>query len=242
MVVGSVCSEFGGCGDSRNELAIAKKNSLQAIPSIAPVQIGPWCHPETAYANPDGASFLKSVRMMEMNIEKLIPRMEALEQKSINQERELTLLRPLKATAIGIRDRFFATFLKSMSSANIGNLSVIAEGNKNAHEGDVITDICLLQNGMISYPATFRRLYGLHWEEANSLLTFPHMVKVMNCRATRIANGGAEEDLQDEFNELLLWTRHATADDIAIFNADPTGSTHHKLIYLRLTKKIRRRR
>ncbi|KAG0123314.1 hypothetical protein HOY82DRAFT_619332 [Tuber indicum] len=215
---------------------MAKENSMRAILSIAPVLIGPWSQPETVYANPDGGSFLKSVRTMEMNIVKLIARTEALEQKSINQEYELTVLRPLKASAISIRDRFFAKFLESKASSNIGNLSAISAGNKIAHEGDVVTDICLLRNGMISYPDTFRRLYSLLWEEADSLLIFLHMVNAMNCRATRIANRGAEGDLQDEFNELVLWTKHATSDDIAIFNTDSTGSTYHKLIYLCLTK------
>ncbi|KAG0129485.1 hypothetical protein HOY82DRAFT_610576 [Tuber indicum] len=88
---------------------------------------------------------------------------------------------------------------------------------------------------MIRYPDTFRRLYGLLSEEADSLLVFPHTVKVMNCRATRIANGGAEGDLQDKFNELVLWIKYATSDAIAIFNADSTGSTLFKLIYLCLT-------
>ncbi|KAG0137549.1 hypothetical protein HOY82DRAFT_649285 [Tuber indicum] len=209
---------------------MAKENSIRAIPSIAPIQIGPWSHPETVYANPDGGSFLKSVHTMEMNIEKLIAKTEALDQKSkaleqrsIDQELELI-------------------FLESKASSNIGNLSTISEGNKIAHEGDVVTDICLLRNGMISYPDTFCRLYGLHWEEADSLLLFPHMVKAMNCRATRIANGGAEEDLRDEFNELVLWTKNATSDDIAIFNADSTGSTYHKRIFICLTKKAPRRR
>ncbi|PUU81697.1 hypothetical protein B9Z19DRAFT_1076464 [Tuber borchii] len=231
MVVALVYNEFDGCSDTRKDLSIAKQNSTQAIRSMVPVQIGTSGHVETAYANPDRGSFLKSVREMERNMEKMMARQEVM-------ERELTVLRPIKATAIGIRDRFFASFLESKASA-IGNLAVIEEVNKLAHEGDVVTDVCLLKNGMIRYPGTFRRLYGLHWEDASSLLVFPHMVTAMNLRATWIANGGEEGCMQAEFNELQCWSRHATPDQIAIFNADPSGRTHHKLIYLHLKNKLR---
>jgi len=100
---------------------------------------------------------------------------EVFEKKSIDQERELMMLRPVKDTAIGICDRFFATFLKSKASGHIilGNHSVIEIGNQKAHEGDVETDICLLEHDMIRYPTTFRRLYGLAWAEAKSLLGMP---------------------------------------------------------------------
>ena len=53
---------------------------------------------------------------------------------------------------------------------NIGNPSAIKVGTGKAHGGDVFTDVCLLRNGLITYPDTFRRCYGLHWEEAKSLL------------------------------------------------------------------------
>jgi len=94
------------------------------------------------------------------------------EKKSIDQERELTMLRPVKDTAIGIRDRFFATILQSRAQGHIilGNDSVIQIGNQKAYEGDVETDICLLEHDMIRYPTAFRQLYGLTWTEAKSLL------------------------------------------------------------------------
>jgi len=34
--------------------------------------------------------------------------------------------------------------------------------------------------------------------------------------------------MQGEFNEPVLWTRNATSENIAIFNADRIGNTHHK--------------
>ena len=54
-----------------------------------------------------------------------------------------------------------------MVLTNIGNPSAIKVENEKAPDGDVITDVCLLQNELITYPYTFRMLYRLHWDEAN---------------------------------------------------------------------------
>jgi len=54
------------------------------------------------------------------------------------------------------------------------------------------------------------------------------IVKAMNRRAARITNGGREGQMQGEFNEPVLWTRNATSENIAIFNVDRIGNTHHK--------------
>ena len=181
-----------------------------------------------------------------------------LKQKYNAQEEELTMLRPLKDLAAGIRKRFFANFLEigAQASGNIimANSAVIDIGNQIAH-GDVITDTCLIKNGIINYAGAFQRLYGVNWEKAGSLLSmptnpschaeplllltevliaFPHLVKVFNCRATYIANGG-EDQLQDQLNELILWTQNATSQEIAIFNVDPDGTNNdHKRLYFRL--------
>jgi len=121
-------------------------------------------NPEIAYANTGGSLFLLSIRTMETKIEQLIARVEAL-------RKQITVLRSLLYTAVGIPHIFPATFLKSMILTNIGNPSAIKVGNEKAHGGDVITDVCLLRNGLITYPDTFRRFYGLHCEEAKSLLS-----------------------------------------------------------------------
>jgi len=58
-----------------------------------------------------------------------------------------------------------------MVLTNIGNPSAIKVGNEKAHGGDVVTDVCLFQNGLTTYPDTFRWPYGLHCEEAKNLLS-----------------------------------------------------------------------
>jgi len=85
------------------EQAMVERDLVQAIQSVVPVRIGPLSNPETAYANPGGGPFLLSVRTMETKIEQLIARMEAL-------QKQITVLRPLLYTTVGILDIFPATF------------------------------------------------------------------------------------------------------------------------------------
>jgi len=68
------------------------------------------------------------------------------------------------------------------------------------------------------------------------------MIQVMNSRATRIANGGREDQLQAEFNELLNWTRNATPENLELFNADDDTTSPQKRLYSLLTANTRRRR
>ena len=51
-----------------------------------------------------------------------------------------------------------------MVLTNIGDPSAIAikVGNEKGHDDDVVTDVRLLRNGLITYPDTFHMLYGLH--------------------------------------------------------------------------------
>ena len=134
MVVGVIYSTLDGSSDPKRELAMVKQSLMQAVPSVAPVQTGEWNSSEPVYANPNGGPFLVSFHTMEKTMQELLERTKALEaksevfeKKSIDQERELMMLRPVKDTAIGICDRFFATFLKSKASGHIilGNHSVI---------------------------------------------------------------------------------------------------------------------
>ena len=49
--------------------------------------------------------------------------------------------------------------------------SAVKVGNGKAHDGDAITDVCLLQNGLTTYRDTFHKLYGFQWEEVRGLLS-----------------------------------------------------------------------
>jgi len=82
---------------------------------------------------------------------------------------EVTMLRPLKATAIDIRQRFFATFRRKQDSLQVDQL-IIHCGNLRAHAGDVVLDVCLFKNHLICSDETFSTLYGVSWVQAEELL------------------------------------------------------------------------
>ncbi|CUS14262.1 unnamed protein product [Tuber aestivum] len=107
-----------------------------------------------------------------------------------------------------------------MEGVGIG--SSIREGNNIAHGRDVVTDICLLKNGLITYHQTFKYLYGLDWRTASELIGHPHIVSIMNHRAT-ILHDHPGWNRQEEFDELITWTRTADDDDLAKFATDETG-------------------
>ncbi|KAG0124303.1 hypothetical protein HOY82DRAFT_634397 [Tuber indicum] len=73
--------------------------------------------------------------------------------------KEVTVLRPLKRTAVNIRERFFATYRRKKDALRIEDPFIIDSGNLRAHAGDVILEVCLFQNHLISFEETFSDLY-----------------------------------------------------------------------------------
>lgn len=70
-----------------------------------------------------------------------------------------------------MRKEFFATFLHDQQSDTIGtNPAAVREGDQIDHVGDVITDICLIKNGLMDYKVS-RALYGLNWQMAQELIS-----------------------------------------------------------------------
>jgi len=173
---------------------------------------------------------------------------------------EVTILRPLKESAVAIRKRFFAFYLREKESGRAGKDPVIEEGNKVAHDGDVITDICLIKNCLMDYKKEFNTLYGLDWESARELsgmqiyfypsplptalsniipLVHHHIIEVMNLRATMLSNNEAAwtQELEAEFRQLIHWTCHATQEDLQVFAGDYIGKTWGKWLDLYLKGK-----
>jgi len=83
---------------------------------------------------------------------------------------EVTMLCPLKATAIDIRQRFFATFCRKQDSLQVDHQLIIHCGNLQAHAGDVVLDVCFFKNHLICSDETFSTLYGVSWVQAEELL------------------------------------------------------------------------
>jgi len=84
--------------------------------------------------------------------------------------KEVMMLRPLKTTAIDIRQRFFATFRRGQHSREVDDHLIIDCGNLQAHAGDVVLDVCLFRNHEICSEETFSILYGVSWLQAEQLL------------------------------------------------------------------------
>ncbi|KAG0643251.1 hypothetical protein HOY80DRAFT_1033698 [Tuber brumale] len=241
MAWGLVSSIIEGNDDSRTELATIKQHLTSEIAHLVPVQIGPYSQPQTAYANAGGKTILGSLQRLEMQVQGLIEKTECLQDEltQTNEElrdlrKEVTVLRPLKDSAVAIRRRFYANFTKNKMSNNQVNTAVIEAGNVVAHCGDVVTDVCLHQSQLVCYNNTFKTLYGLPWEGAKVLIRYPHMVSVMDHRATIIAKRSGRWTTEDQFRALAVWTRKATPEDLAKFRADDVGRTPEKRLYFKI--------
>jgi len=103
-----------------------------------------------------------------------------------------------------------------------------------AHEGDVTSDVCLLENGLIQYYCTFNALYGFDCKEAKVFLVFPHMVTAMDKRATALTRVDGRWKLEVEFQMLANWTQTATAEGLGEFTADQVGANYYKNLFLKL--------
>ncbi|KAG0124238.1 hypothetical protein HOY82DRAFT_634775 [Tuber indicum] len=241
MVLGLVCTEVDGSSDVIQQLTVVKDSLTLSIPHIVPIQVGSYSQPETAHTNPEGGSLLKSFRKMETQVQRLLgksqnSREEArnlkeetrnLREENQQMTKELTLLRPLK-------ERFFTTFQQRREFHRIGDHTAIRVGNEVAHEGDVTSDVCLLENGLIQYFSALKALYGFDCKEAKVFLVFPHMVTAMDKRATALARVDGRWKLEVEFQMLAKWTQTATAEGLGGFIVGQVGANYYKNLFLKL--------
>lgn len=242
----------------KNSLRLRKVSLIQSN-LYHELQVRTYAHPQRAYANEPSFSILKSIKAMEARLQMLEEKIRGQEWIAIRDE--ITILRPLRDTAVGMRKEFFATFLRDQQSDTIGNPAAVREGDQIAHVGDVVTDICIIKNGLMDYKEAFRALYGLNWQMAQELigtyiyfyqsplptalsntfitlpLVHPHIVEVMNIRATTLSGKGAVWTQEAEFDQLIHWTRQATPKDLREFARDSIGNTEGKRLYLRLKHK-----
>ncbi|KAG0637869.1 hypothetical protein HOY80DRAFT_1081693 [Tuber brumale] len=178
------------------------------------------CRPDPPFPGHSG-----TLRIMEKQIEGL--------------GKEVKFLCPLKDTAVDIRTRFLATFCRSRQLGGISNPSAIQLGNQRAHYSDIMTDVTLFEDGLISYAETFRTLNGVDWPTASdligtALLLHGHMVSAMNRRATMIAKEQENWIKEAEFMELVQWTLRASKEELARYTANMAGATLEKRLFLRL--------
>ena len=124
-----------------------------------PTQSGTRDKPQTAFCKEGGHGILGRLQKLE----------EEVHQMRAYKD-ELTMLRPLRQATVDIRSRFFATSRDRVGMGGVGLRTSRDEGNKAAHAGDVVTDICLLKHNMIQYHQTFDHLYGMDWRTATELI------------------------------------------------------------------------
>lgn len=182
MTVGLVYTEVDCIGDVKADLTMIKTCLVQEIPSVGPVQIDLNGHVETAITNQAGGSFLTAItseiKLLRAETQELRAETKELREESRSQKEEIrdlqgqvTVLRPLGSTAIGIRKRWFGVFCRHRRRGGKTNQAVINYGNKLAHSGDIITDLYLLENNHMHYFHAFKILYGVNWHLAKTLVS-----------------------------------------------------------------------
>ncbi|PWW77705.1 hypothetical protein C7212DRAFT_342603 [Tuber magnatum] len=195
MVTGLVYTKVDGNGDHRDEIFRVKRSLARGAQSIRRMRVRNSANPKTAYANEPGCSLPPSIQQMENQILALQKKTEdyeealkvegearkeateALEEKTQALTHEVTILHPLKGTAIDIQQCLFATYRGRQDAMRIDDPYIIDSGNLRAHAGDVILDIYLFKNHLIGFEESFSDLYGSE-----------QLVDDMNARATGIKN------------------------------------------------------
>jgi len=247
------------------ELAAAKKGLTDEIQSVSRVQIRTSTTPQDAYANGPGASLLQSFhdrfeKLEQQGMEQR-EKVAVLEKEGVTLKEKITVLWYLKDSAVAIRKRFFATYDRKQDQVQNSKDPAIGQGNKVAHDGDVITDVCLIENDLMDYKDTFTALYGLDWESAKELsgmqiyfypshlptalsniipLVYPHIIEVMNIRATELTNSvsGWTPEIEAEFCALIGWTRWAIEGDPQELAKGFIGKSYGKGLDKLLKRKI----
>ncbi|KAG0128152.1 hypothetical protein HOY82DRAFT_612405 [Tuber indicum] len=227
MITGLVYryTELNRYGNPQDDAGRIRRSLATGARSIRRMQVRTSTNAKIVYANDPGHSLL-SIHQMENQIQKLLKKTddhdaaltaerearkaetERLEKQMDALTREVTMLRPLQATA------------------RIDDAYIIESGNHRAHMGDVILDVCLFKNHLISFNETFTALYGMPWPEAEKLLAehqslvkytmlkgytsvrlllgSTQLVDAMNARATGLTNSRLGWSFEEEAQYRIL--------------------------------------
>ncbi|CUS12707.1 unnamed protein product [Tuber aestivum] len=203
-----------------SDVKAAERVLTKATRTVSLRQVGSHSAPLTAYGNDTGCALLSSFLRIESVVQDLREETRKSGEEMERLRQEVTILRPLKSAAIDIRHRFFAVFKRTDGVGDSDNDSTIRKGNIMAHNGDVVTDVCLFQNQLITCEATFIRLYGLSWQDAAKLMEHPHMIAALNHRATQVSKGYNKWKNQEDFDKLVSWTIDAKPAELKAIEAD----------------------
>ncbi|PWW79297.1 hypothetical protein C7212DRAFT_340200 [Tuber magnatum] len=148
-------------------------------------------------------------------------------------------MKPLHEIAIGIRGRFFENYCKLIGKRSDDDGATIRLGNLMAHNGDLWTDIVLLKHGYLTDTGTFYDLYGIAIENAEQYTKSEIMIKMINKRATMLANphrffGQWDKNLQSDFDHVLCYFDKASTENWEQLGQDTEGSTPERQAWLRI--------
>ena len=116
--------------------------------------------------------------------EKTSEKTRALGERFRAIEEKVTILSPLKPIAVGIRERFFATFQSGERVGEIKDPSAIWIGDEIEPAADVTTDVCMFENGLLHDNEMFTALYGMDWQAAKELIGTPlHFYRLLSTTA-----------------------------------------------------------
>ncbi|KAG0635751.1 hypothetical protein HOY80DRAFT_1024863 [Tuber brumale] len=223
--------------DQRHERQSAVNALEKAAKEVKRENFESWASPKFVYANSAGASTLRSITVEVEGLKEELKKLQECQQ-SLNAEWGLTI-RPLKEIAIAIRCRFFSNFRESIGMPVLDDPSAIVDGIIAVHQGDLETDAVLMARGHIRDIEIFSCLYGISYEDAQSYLKSETVVKMINKRATMLANAGRwsnlklwDRELQVAFEKLLSYFANASAKEWIAFEADLVGQVSEKRDWL----------
>ena len=105
--------------------------------------------------------------------EKTREKIRAVEEELRAISDELTILSPLKPLAVSIQDGSFATFQSGEPEGEIeDHLASWIESNIEL-AADVVTDVCMFEDGLMHDNERFTALYGVDWQAAKELIGTP---------------------------------------------------------------------
>ncbi|KAG0644486.1 hypothetical protein HOY80DRAFT_1028909 [Tuber brumale] len=168
-------------------------------------------------------------------MEKKLEEQKEADQKSGQQKQKQAMIedwaldmQPLQTIAIGIRMRFFSNYQKLRGEISEDSKKAIRIGNQAAHQGNVITDIGMIEHGHIEDTRTFYELYGIAHNTSQSYIESKGIVKMINKRATMQANPDRfskkwDKNLQSDFSHILRYFDKASAQDWQWLEQDTKG-------------------
>ncbi|KAG0127470.1 hypothetical protein HOY82DRAFT_77815 [Tuber indicum] len=204
-----------------------------------------------AYANGGGGRILAEITKLRKASEDQAVKLDSLKKeysaKLEASEKKLSsivewaaTMKPIQGVGISIRKRFFHNYMKSVGMASAKRYQAIRQANKVAHRGDFQTDTLLTTLGHLPHTRAFKDLYGVPHKRAEYYMKSNMIINIINKRATMIANRRRisrkwDEQLQSDFENIILFFHHASEEEWGRFEKDEAGESPEKKAWFRIS-------